>query len=212
MLVFFVHGVATSDDTYADKLKKNLRDEFSKRKKLTPYFYASSWGGLLSKASQLWNFVQQDVYEFQDKYNVNATDIFQYEEYRQFFISEFVGDLFTYLNSKWGCEIRKAIALQLREFLERYPEEDELHIIAHSLGGIILWDILFSDRFTEDDPVYEIRSLIKEFNVFPSERQASLKSVTTMGSPILLFNLMLDVKADVIKLFVRAYTESLFLG
>jgi hypothetical protein len=44
MLVLFIHGVATQDVTYAKSLESFIREEFRKRSKPFPRFYASFWG------------------------------------------------------------------------------------------------------------------------------------------------------------------------
>jgi hypothetical protein len=55
----------------------------------------------------------------------------RYRDFREGFFSEFVGDMFAYLNEKRGSEIRKLIAQQLIQFLQDHPQETELHIITH---------------------------------------------------------------------------------
>lgn len=37
MLVFFIHGVATHDVKYADKLKTLIKKEFDQQKNLSPF-------------------------------------------------------------------------------------------------------------------------------------------------------------------------------
>lgn len=208
MLVFFIHGVATRDKTYASELTDKITEEFSKRKQPAPVFYSSLWGGVLKNTPNLWNWVQQDLNDFQKN---SKGDVFQYSKYREFFVSHFFNDLFTYLNLDHGWEIRKVIAMQLLECLEKHPRENELHIVAHSLGGVILWDILFSDKFEANDPAFYIRSVIKGLaeSKEKKSKQVSLDSITTMGTPILLFNLMLGINPENLKLFARKYEKPL---
>lgn len=47
MLVFFIHGVATHDVKYADKLKNLIKEEFDQQEKSLPHFYSSFWGDVL---------------------------------------------------------------------------------------------------------------------------------------------------------------------
>lgn len=206
MLVFFIHGVATRQDGYADELIEKIRGEFHQRRQPYPYFYCSRWGGVLDNTPQLWNCVQQDLRDFQTKHEIDIGEVFQYIQYREFCIDKFFGDLFTYLNSDYGWEIRKIIALQLLEFLKKHPDQDELHIVAHSLGGVILWDILFSDKFKPNDPAFYIRSVIKGLSNSKGTHQVGLGSITTMGTPLLLFNLMLGISPKMLKLFASKYT------
>jgi hypothetical protein len=127
----------------------------------------------------------------------------RYREFREGFLSEFVGDMFTYLNEQRGFEIRNLIAQQLRQFLQENSQETELHIITHSLGSVILWDVLFSERFKADDPAFLIRSLIHNLSDEHQPSQVYLKSITTMGSPILFFNTMLRVDPKKVKEFCQ---------
>ncbi len=209
MLVFFIHGVATRDNTYASELTDKIREEFSKRKQPAPVFYSSLWGGVLKNTPNLWNWVQQDLNDFQKNSKIDIADVFQYSKYREFFVSHFFNDLFTYLNLDYGWEIRKFIAMQLLECLEKHPCENELHIVAHSLGGVILWDILFSDKFEPNDPAFYIRSVLKGLGESKEMHQLSLGSITTMGTPILLFNLMLGINPENLKLFASKYDKPL---
>jgi hypothetical protein len=101
--------------------------------------------------------------------------------------------MFMYLNQKRGFQIRKVIAQQMREFIKENPQEKDIHIISHSLGTVIFWDILFSDRFEPNDPAFQIRALFQNLDNTASEKQVYLKSITTMGSPILFFNTMLGI-------------------
>ncbi len=47
MLVFFIHGVATRDVQYAERLKALIREEYTERNKSLPHFYSSFWGNVL---------------------------------------------------------------------------------------------------------------------------------------------------------------------
>ena len=67
MLVFFIHGVATRDNTYASELTDKIREDFSERKQQAPLFYSSLWGGVLKNTPNLWNWVQQDLNDFEKK-------------------------------------------------------------------------------------------------------------------------------------------------
>ena len=207
MLAFFIHGVATRHDKYAFKLIEKIRDDFDKRKQTKPYFFCSQWGGVLENTPPLWKWVQQDLNNFCNNSKIDLGDVFQYSQYREFFIDQFFGDLFTYLNTENGMEIRKIIAFQLFEFLKKHPQETELHLIAHSLGGVILYDILFSDKYGADDPAVYIRNMIKGLSVSNGIPKVYLRSITIMGSPILLFNFMLGIPPENLKKFASRYLK-----
>lgn len=206
MQVFFIHGVATKNAAYSKSLQNLLREEFSKRDKQLPHFYGSFWGAVVNEKGRIWNWVHQDLRELKKNYpHLNIGDVFRYQEFREDFISDFFGDVLTYFNTERGRDVREIIAEQLRKFLQNLPLEEKLHIIAHSLGTVVLWDVLFSDRFLADDPAYLIRSLIQSSDTSETTAQPRLKSITTMGSPILFFNMMLDVQPEKVKAFAAQY-------
>jgi hypothetical protein len=211
MLVFFIHGVATRDVQYADKLKSFIKEEFTQRDKPLPQFYSSFWGDVLNDVSKMWNWIHQDLQEFKKEHHqADLENIFRYKKFREGFLSDFVGDVLTYLNPERGLAIRKLLAQQLYDFLKKNPEETELHIIAHSLGSVILWDVLFSDRFSAKDPAYYIRAMIDRLSHSSQGIKVGLKSITTMGSPILFLNTMLDIRPEKIKKFVESSKEKPF--
>ena len=206
MLVFFIHGVATKDAGYSTRLQKLLREEFMKQDEPLPHFYGSFWGNAISDKGRIWNWIHNDLKDFKKDYpQVDVRDVFRYQELREDFISDFFGDILTYTNSECGRDIRGMIAEQLYKFLKAHPHESEFHIVTHSLGSIVLWDVLFSEKFTSDDPVHEIRSMLKLSNRSKDEEKPCLKSITTMGSPILFFNIMLGVQPEQIRTFATNY-------
>jgi hypothetical protein len=122
MLVFFIHGVATQNVKYAQALEELIREEFKKRGKPFPHFYSSFWGDILKDVGKIWNWIDQDLQEIQKKNPLTEPpDLFRYQQFRQGFLSEFVGDAFTYLNSERGAKIRKLIADQLEDFITQNP-------------------------------------------------------------------------------------------
>ena len=204
MLIFFIHGVATRDVKYAEPLKIAIKEKLKKYGVISPCFYSSFWGNASSNVDRMWRQIDRDINAIEQIYpEVNVKECFRYREFREGFLSEFVGDMFTYLNEQHGYEIRKLIAQQLIQFVKNNCQETELHIISHSLGSVILWDILFSERFKPNDPAFDVRSLIQNLGNELKQTQINLKSVTTMGSPILLFNNMFGVNPNRIKNFFQ---------
>jgi hypothetical protein len=208
MLIFFIHGVATRDVKYSQPLAKQIKDEISNKRGKLPYFYTSFWGHVLNDFNQIWNNIDDDLNLFKDENPAISTDeVFRYRQVREGLISEFVGDMLTYMNQYQGYEVRRLIAQQLQKFLEKYSDEQELHIISHSLGTVILWDILFSDNFEHGDPAFIIRDMISKSSTPEHTRKTTLKSITTMGSPIPFFNTTLDVKPETIKKRIEEFTD-----
>ncbi|MBD2203407.1 hypothetical protein H6G33_18425 [Calothrix sp. FACHB-1219] len=198
MLVFFIHGVAESKVKFAQPLKHLIKDELLQRSQELPYFHSGFYADVLNKKDKIWNCIDRDLQnQKQQNPNVNLQDIFRGQEIRREFLSDFVGDAFTYLNAERGAKIRESIFGHLEDFILAHPEEPEIHIIAHSMGTVILWDLLFSDKFSSNDAAFKIRSLILE--------KVNLKSITTMGSPILLFNMIFDVTPEQVNNFARLF-------
>ena len=211
MLVFFIHGVATRDVNYAETLKNLIKEEFLLRNQTIPHFRSSFWGNVLRDVDKMWNWIEQDLQDFKkDNPQSNLDDIFRYKKFREGFLSQFIGDVLTYLNSDCGAEIRKIIAQDLYKFIQKHSSETELHIVAHSLGTVILWDVLFSDRFNPKDPAFYIRELINGLAKSDTIKKVTLKSITTLGSPILFLNTMLAVKPEQIHNFAANYQDAPF--
>ena len=211
MLVFFIHGVATRDACYSSNLQQLIKTEFSHREEKNPHFYAGFWGSALTDIGKIWNGIDEDLAAVKKKYpKIDREEIFRYRTFREGLFSQFLGDFFTYMNPDKGREIRKTIAQQLYNFIKENPNDSELHIVAHSLGTVILWDILFSDRFSAKDPALSIRAMIRELENQTDvklKHQVNLKSITLMGSPILLINMMLDVRPEKVNQFAHSYSS-----
>lgn len=207
MMVWFMHGASVRRVEYADPMRQFLIQDFSDRALPMPEFYSSFWGDALGSTTQLWDWVQQDLEAFKwDHPQIDVEDIFHYRQRREQFVSGFFGDIFTYLNSDRGREVRRIIAVQFLTFLKSVPFEQDLHLVAHSLGSVILWDILFSHKFDSHDPAFYIRDLIKGLSAPSQGRKVRLRSITTMGSPLLFFNQWLDINAQKLEQFASRYT------
>jgi hypothetical protein len=207
MLVWFMHGASVREIGYADRLRSRLIEDFTGQGLPIPEFYSSFWGDVLGNTEQLWDWVQQDLETFKwDHPGLDIDDVFHYRQRRQQLISGFFNDIFNYLNSQQGREVRRTIAVQLLNFLSTNPLEEDLHIVAHSLSCVILCDILFSDKFDSGDPAFYVRSVIKGLSGNSPGRKVKLRSITTMGSPLLFFNRVLDIDIQRIKQFASRYT------
>jgi hypothetical protein len=211
MLVFFIHGVATRDALYSSNLQQLIKTEFSHREEKNPHFYASFWGSALTDMGKIWNGIDEDLEAIKNKYpKIDSEDIFRYRPFREGLFSQFIGDFFTYMNPDKGRKIRKTIAERLYDFIEENPNNSELHIVAHSLGTVILWDVLFSDRFSATDPALSIRAMIRELpnqTDVKLKHQVNLSSITLMGSPILLINMMLDIRPEKVNQLAHSYSS-----
>lgn len=208
MLIWFMHGASVRHITYADPLRDFLIQQFSFQDLPLPEFYPCFWGDALGSNTQLWDWVQQDLAAFRWEHpQVDVEDIFHYPKRREQLVSGFFSDIFTYLNAQRGREVRKAIASQFLTWLQSVPFEEDLHIVAHSLSSVILWDILFSDQFAPGDPAFYIRDVIKGLSGPGSGRKVKLRSITTLGSPLLFFNHLLDIEPAKLQTFASRYLK-----
>jgi hypothetical protein len=199
MFVFFIHGVSTKNSSYADALIKNIKKEIAKRQPKNEIdFYSSYWGNLFNnKKHQIIACIEEDFSRACDKhqeYKQYHNDIYRYKRRREQLISNFLGDFLIYQNPERGKAIRRAILEQLNQFIRDHPGDNQIHFIAHSLGSIILWDLLFSDTLTRGDPAFIFREQLNPIN---------LVSITTLGSPLLFFKQMLDIDFSTVDSFLE---------
>ena len=201
MLVFLIHGVATQDAGYGDQFKKKVKEMLSKKNAKSPIFYSSFWGhSFKSKTDQLFNWVRSDVKELSEKCKQlrgSEYDIYRYQEQREDFIAKFFGDFLTYLNNDKGASIRRQILHQFQDFVDNHPEDKEIAIVSHSLGTLVLWDMLFTKELPENDPAHEFRRLFNS-----GESEFKLKGIVTMGSPLLFMRLKQNIDFSSVDDFV----------
>ncbi len=207
MLVWFMHGASVRRVTYADGVRSRLIQDFSMRGLAIPEFYSCFWGDILGSTNTVWEGVEQDLSLLSwEQPLVDVDDLFHYRQRREQLVSGFFNDIFNYLNSLQGKAARKAIALQFLNCISEMPFEEDLHIVAHSLGSVILWDMLFSDAYGPNDPAFYLRKVLKGLAPAGSGRKLTLRSVTTLGSPLLFFNRALNIDSQRLQQFAGRYT------
>jgi hypothetical protein len=200
MLIFTIHGVATSGIEYADQFKKKIKDILTKKNTELPIFYASFWGHIFkSQTDELFNWVRADIKELSNKcreLSGSERDIYRYQEHREDFIAKFFGDFLTYLNTDKGIAIRKEIVNQFQDFVSCHPEEKDIIFVAHSLGTLILWDLLFAQDLCQDDCAYKLRKMFTS-----QELNLKLSGIVTMGSPLLFMRFKQNIDFSAVDKF-----------
>jgi len=227
MLVFLIHGVATQNAGYGDKFKKKVKElileakanrdtvaeETSKKNDKAndipiPVFYSSFWGHTFkSQTDQLFNWVRSDIKEITNTHpdlKGKGNDIYRYQELREDFIGKFFGDFLTYMHREKGAEIRKQILEQFQSFVKQHPRDQKIVIIAHSLGTLILWDLLFAQNVPSTDPAHEFRQLFQD-----ESYQLELHGLVTMGSPLLFMKIKQDIDFSIIDRLYSKHKNSL---
>ncbi|WP_017306275.1 hypothetical protein [Spirulina subsalsa] len=200
-LIFFIHGVAVRNSDYAEPLPKLIKNALNKRNKEVPYIHKGFWGNFSGKMDEMWTSIDRDFSEQkQQNFDFDGNQSFKYQPARRGLLSRFTGDVFNYLNTDVGCQIRRAIYSQINQILNIHLEIREIYFITHSFGTVILWDILFSQRFLSNDPALDLRTLLRN--------RISLQGIVTMGSPIAMINMTLGTTPSNIKDSLRHYSRA----
>ncbi len=189
--ILFIHGVNTREERenpeYADqlfnRLDKTLVDHTPDIQKVALY-----WGNVNEKAEN--NLLEQlrDSPLWSQMY---------FQTFREKQILQFAGDAALYISRGVGFEVITTLIQQTLQGLQKAQPNDRLHLVTHSWGTVILFDLLFASRW--DDPnvpgyneVMEIRNTIygiRGNNPNPLEG-IKIASIHTMGSPVAIFSLM----------------------
>ncbi|MEA5573403.1 hypothetical protein [Calothrix sp. UHCC 0171] len=197
MLVFFLHGVNTKNCDYAKALITHIEKEFNQDDYYEhPLFYSSFWGNLFNnKKNQINSCIKDDIFKADKKhpeYQWLKKDFYRYLQRRLDFVNNFLGDFLIYQNPARGEAIRQVVLEQLMQYIKDHPKQENIHFIAHSLGSVILWDILFSQNLPEHDAAFRFRDFLQNIDV---------ASITTLGSPLLFIKHLLDLNFSHIHTF-----------
>ncbi|PPS44293.1 hypothetical protein [Chroococcidiopsis sp. TS-821] len=195
--VVFIHGVNTREErevkTYADKLIEGIDREVASHLPSLARKYISLYWGDANKPEEdkLLKRLQQSP----------TWKKMWFRKFREQQLMQFVGDAALYISRHVGSKVVIAIAQQLREALPTHPAPgDRMHLVAHSWGTVILFDVLFAARWDNPDlPAYESVRKIRQgiFGVKPEPLHGiRLSSIHTMGSPIAFFNLINVVSGE----------------
>ena len=79
---------------------------------------------------------------------------------------------------------------------------------AQPLESLIREEFKKRGKFKTDDAAFKIRAMIEGLGSSHESRKVYLSSITTMGSPILLFNMMLGTNPEKVKSFADTYPEN----
>lgn len=120
---------------------------------------------------------------------------FWFKDFRQTQIIPFTGDAALYISRFIASDVANLLKEKAEKALKGCnPEEDRLHLVTHSWGTVIFFDILFAGRWDDPKiPGYESVKTIRQllFGVEPeANRGIRIASIHTMGSPIALANLI----------------------
>ncbi|NJL46099.1 MAG: hypothetical protein HC922_11125 [Leptolyngbyaceae cyanobacterium SM2_3_12] len=114
---------------------------------------------------------------------------------------EFVGDAALYLSRHVGSQVVYRFKETALAPLQNAEPGDRLHLVTHSMGTVILFDLLFAGRWEDprldqDSSSQNVRQIIDQIRdvLFGTGRHPGMglpiASIHTMGSPIALFTLL----------------------
>ncbi|NEQ18860.1 MAG: hypothetical protein F6K28_02235 [Microcoleus sp. SIO2G3] len=192
--VLFIHGVNTRSErenpNYADELFELIGKNVDKSYELEkiPLY----WGDVNKEGEDklLYQFQSQD----------SCWQQLWFQKFRQTTLVQFAGDAASYISRTVGSKVVEKLKQDMLKGLENADSQDRLHLVTHSWGTVILFDVLFAERW--NDPkiqayqcVQEIRS--RFYGIEPNSPQGiRLSSIHTMGSPIALFSLLDVMKGE----------------
>lgn len=124
-----------------------------------------------------------------------------FQEFRSQTILPFVGDAALYLSRHVGAKVAYQFRDITLEKLRHRQPGDRLHLVTHSLGTVILFDLLFAGRWqdprlSQDTSTRDLNQAIREirevlFGLDPNPREGlQIASIHTLGSPLALFSLL----------------------
>lgn len=181
--LLFIHGVNTREDryqlNYADPLIEHIQRLTPPQMSIKPVVLY--WGDVNIGAEMelLKTFQASSVWNKLCFPDLRAKQILQ-----------FTGDAALYISRSGGKLVADRLIHDMMSNLQDFrPDRDHLHLITHSMGTVILFDMLFSSRWDAPNADgYEGVEMLRQ-QIF---RQGSpVRSIHTMGSPIGLFSLLM---------------------
>jgi|GEM_PF-353489 hypothetical protein len=187
--IVFIHGVNTRETResphYADSLFHLIQCEMgsSASLKSIPLYWGDA--NLLAEQKSLEMYKQSPTWSQ-----------LYFRDIREKQLLQFTGDAALYISRNTGTLVVNTLRDQLSRGLAGYqPETDRLHLVTHSMGTVILFDLLFSSRWdTSQTNGYEGAEQLRDlfFGLPPHECEGiRLGSIATMGSPISIYSLMM---------------------
>lgn len=186
--IIFIHGVNTRQQRDQPGYSKKLFDKINKKtiKRIKP---VELYWGDVNEAEEYKLLIMWE--------NSLAWQSLWFQEFRAHQLLQFIGDAALYISRAVGEKIVDKLCEQLNSGL---PEHDDgcLHLVAHSWGTVILFDLLFASRWDDNANVQQIRRRIhgvpingeadSEHNLINSG--CHIASIHTMGSPLAIYQLM----------------------
>ncbi|MEM6518939.1 MAG: hypothetical protein AAF892_06745 [Cyanobacteria bacterium P01_D01_bin.71] len=123
------------------------------------------------------------------------------QQFRSEAVLEFVGDAALYLSRHVGAQVVRRFHQTMQAIAPPSAPGDRLHLVTHSMGTVILFDLLFAARWEDprldaDVSTQDIRPLIAQIRNtlfgLGSDQDIGIPiaSIHTLGSPLAMFSLL----------------------
>ena len=194
--ILFIHGVNTREERetpeFADGLINGLKKELGQNRRIE--YIPLYWGDVNIKAEN--RLLKQ----------LQASSLWEdmwFKNFRENQILQFAGDAALYISRHIGYKVVKRLKETAIARIQNPQPGDCLHLVTHSWGTVILFDLLFAGRWNDPDvPGHKDVMVIRDaiFGLSGDDknplRGMPLASLHTMGSPVAIFSLT-NVNSDV---------------
>jgi hypothetical protein len=193
--VLFLHGVNVRESlaneqrqiyTYADRLFKLISDTVRQQDPTRDCVKIPLYWGNVNRSvlNELLSSLQES----------STWHRLWFKNFRKQNLLQFVGDGGLYISRLIGAMAAEQLKTQAFDGLKDCNPQDRIHLVTHSWGTVILFDILFASRWDDEkipgsESVKAIRDRIYGMGTDPTQG-IRLASIQTMGSPIALFSLI----------------------
>ncbi|WP_019505718.1 hypothetical protein [Pleurocapsa sp. PCC 7319] len=195
--ILFVHGVNTRDERetpkFAESLIKGLNQELGQDRTSNIVYIPLYWGDANLNAENRLRKQLQASPLWKDMW---------FRDFREQQLLQFAGDAALYISRHLGYKVVKRLKEDAIARIQDPQPGDCLHLVTHSWGTVILFDVLFAGRWNNPDApghkdVMAIRDAI--FGLAGNDKNPlqgmPLASLHTMGSPVAIFSLT-NVSSD----------------
>ncbi|MBL8085017.1 MAG: hypothetical protein JNN26_20515 [Candidatus Obscuribacter sp.] len=193
--IIYIHGVNTRKHKYdkhnADELDQLIGLHLQDKNLKLSNSLALFWGNVND---------QEEENLFARVKLCSVWENLQLKSFREKQVLQFVGDAALYISRMVGKQVVNALHTQIVADQATMGADGYrktiVHLVAHSWGTVILFDLLFAERWTDQSLDEETRNKVQFirnifFGIDPTPEQGTLVgSINTMGSPIALFSLM----------------------
>jgi hypothetical protein len=189
--IVFVHGVNVRE---SPENEQNKTYRYADR--LFELIQASAPHRTLKKVPLYWANVSEAVLrDFRP--TIMSAPIWKalwFQKFRTTQLLQFAGDAVLYISRHVGSMAIAQLEEQALSALKDYQPSDRLHLVTHSWGTVILFDLLFSSRWDNPEiPGHEsVQKIRQQLFGLPPDEPAGIRlaGIHTMGSPIATFSLI----------------------